>query len=165
MERTGKRRNSNFDLSFSCPGFRQVDGETVGRRTKRPVNQLFVEDTTSKKYRCADVQEMFLGPTRIEITATFVIEGRSEDPLIEDPLIEDPLIEDTLIQVEKDYELDKEKCPICRSHMDYDFAECFIGECGICHDQNVPCVLSCANPMRNIKHALCEKVCHKRYEN
>ena len=127
----------------------------MGRRTKRPVDQLFVEDTTRKKYRCARVQEMFLGPTQIEITATFVVEERGEDPLIED----------TLIEEEKNYELDKEKCPICRSHMDYDFAECFIGECGICHDQNVPCVLSCTNKMRNVKHALCEKVCHKRYEN
>ena len=156
MEPTERRRkNSNFDLRFSCPGVRQADGETVGRRTKRPVDQLFVEDTTRKKYRCARVQEMFLGPTQIEITATFVVEERGEDPLIEV----------TLIEEEKNYELDKEKCPICRSHMDYDFAECFIGECGICNDQNVPCVLSCANPMRNIKHALCEKVCHKRYEN
>ena len=132
----------------------------MGRRTKRPVNQLFVEDTTSKKYRCADVQEMFLGPTRIEITATFVIEGRSEDPLIEDPLIED-----TLIQVEKDYELDKEKCPICRSDMDVDCSECFIGDCCICEDKNVPCMLSCTNKLRKVSHALCEETCHKRYEN
>jgi len=154
-----RRMNSNFDLGFSCPGYLQSDGETEGRRTKKPVNKLIVEDTTSKQYRCADVRQMFVGSTRIEITATFVIEERNEDNLIEERS------EDTLIQVEKDYELDKEKCPICRSHMDYDFAECFIGECGICHDQNVPCVLSCANPMRNIKHALCEKVCHKRYEN
>ena len=50
----------------------------MGSRTKRPVNQLFVEDTTSKKYRCADVQEMFLGPTRIEITATFVMDEGDE---------------------------------------------------------------------------------------
>ena len=152
---TKRRRNSNFYLGFDHPGYLQADGETVGSRTKKPVNQLLVEDTTSKQYRCADVQQTFVGPTQIEITATFVIEERSEDTLIED----------TLIEVEKGYELDKEKCPICRSHMDYDFAECFIGECGICHDQNVPCVLSCTNPMRNIKHALCEKVCHKRYEN
>ena len=156
-----RRRNSNFDLGFKCPGANQPDGETEGRRTRMPVNQLIVEDTTSKQYRCADVRKMFLGATRVEITATFVIDEGSQEVFPGDLLRS----EDNLIEVEKDYELDKEKCPICRSHMDYDFAECFIGECGICHDQNVPCVLSCTNPMRNIKHALCEKVCHKRYEN
>ena len=145
-----KKRNPNWDLEFSCPGELQAHGEKEGPRPRRQVDQLFVQPTSRKMYSCARVEKRFLGRTEIEITATFVVEERDEEPLIGE---------------ENKYEMDKEKCPICRSDMDFDCSECFIGECCICHDKNVPCMLSCTNKLRNVKHALCEKECHKRYEN
>ena len=80
--------------------FQVAHGEKEGPRQRRQVEQLFVRPTSRKMYSCARVGERFVGRTEIEITATFVVEEADEEPLI---------------GVEKDYKLDKGKCPICRS--------------------------------------------------
>jgi hypothetical protein len=145
-----KKRNPNWDLAFLCPGELQAHGEKEGPRQRRQVEQLFVRPTSRKTYSCARVENRYVGRTEIEITATFVVEEADEEPLIGE---------------ENKYVLDKEKCPICRSDMDVDCSECFIGDCCICKDKKVPCMLSCTNKLRIVTHALCEKTCHKRYEN
>jgi hypothetical protein len=96
--------------------------------------------TTAQFYPTFPVEIQFVGESEVEIRVTI-----EEAP------------------IEEEYKLDKGKCPTCRGEMDSKIAVSCIGDCAVCLNKQVECVISCVT--KNESHALCKENCYPRWES
>ena len=112
-----------------------------------------------KNYQCASISTIFRGATEVEFRATFLPAGEADRSGVE----EEDYIQNSenVIEVEKEFVLDKDKCPACRGRMDCDVEWIFTGKCAICYTEDIQCSLVCSS--NNYEHGLCDE-CLKHYK-
>ena len=156
-EKKKKKKRSSDNLMFISPG--PLQAEIDRRRRSKPPNFLLPEHTSKTSYRCVFVSTIFRGATEAEFRATFLPTGEADRSGGE----EDDHFpnSENIIEVEKEIELDKDKCPTCRGRIDYDVEVLFTGKCAICFTENTQCSLVCS--LGCDSHGLCD-MCFKHYE-